>query len=207
MGANHHNPSVTFRFDPTCPWTWLTSRWATEAAAARGVQLGWRALSLRVLNEGRIDEEHRPVLDASFAALRLVEALADAGHHDDAGRFYTELGQRIHAGGRTPSMHLVEEAAVAAGLGDLTPTLRDETWDDAVTRSTKEAVEAAGGEVGSPVLWWHDADVAMFGPIVNPAPTGKDALELWDLVPRVAGIPTFYSVQRGGKGQPQVRSS
>src|SRR3954447_8689012 len=132
MPASSASPEVTFHFDPVCPYTWMTSRWAVEVTAARGVTLGWRALSLRVVNEGKIDEKHRAVMDAAFGALRVVEALADAGRHDDAGRFYTELGRRVHAGGRTMSTEVVDEAAAAAELGDIAGAARDETWDDAV---------------------------------------------------------------------------
>jgi predicted DsbA family dithiol-disulfide isomerase len=44
--------SVTFFFDPLCPWTWVTSRWLVDVADRRGFPLEWRALSLALLHAG-----------------------------------------------------------------------------------------------------------------------------------------------------------
>ncbi|MFD0851252.1 disulfide bond formation protein DsbA, partial [Actinomadura adrarensis] len=43
-------------FDPSCPYTWITSRWLVEAARVRPIGIRWHVLSLSVLNE-HLDED------------------------------------------------------------------------------------------------------------------------------------------------------
>jgi len=47
--------SITFWFDPSCPFTWRTSRWVLDVASRRAEQVRWRFLSLSLLNEGKDD--------------------------------------------------------------------------------------------------------------------------------------------------------
>src|SRR5919197_508286 len=156
---------VVFFFDPECPWTWRASRWLVDVSQARGLTVDWRPLSLAVLNqsnEGDVPEEHRVAIEASHRALRLVEALRQAGRHDDAARFYTELGTRVHERGETLTVEPVRAAAVRA--------------------STEAAVAAAGPGVGSPVLLLPDVERGVQGPVLAEVPAEKDALALWDAV-------------------------
>lgn len=50
--------AVEFWFDPTCPLTWRTSRWARELERAGAVTIEWKVMSLGILNEGREMPEH-----------------------------------------------------------------------------------------------------------------------------------------------------
>ena len=53
---------VDFFFDPTCPYTWRTSRWIAGVAEAGAASVTWRLMSLAVLNEGKeLPAEFRPV--------------------------------------------------------------------------------------------------------------------------------------------------
>ena len=196
-------PHVFFHFDPECPWTWLTSRWLTDVAARKGLTIGWRALSLKVLNGDDTPEDEREVLEATFNALRLVEALAAAGDHAAAGRFYTALGEMIHCAKETPNLAVLEKAAAQAGIDDAA-ALDNRAWDDAVIGATNQAVAAAGGDVGSPVLRWERPDRAVSGPVLSPVPTGDDALRLWEAVEALSTLPDVYEIKRGRPAQPQT---
>ena len=44
--------NVTFWFDPSCPYTWRTSRWLLAVTGARDLTIDWRLMSLAILNEG-----------------------------------------------------------------------------------------------------------------------------------------------------------
>jgi 2-hydroxychromene-2-carboxylate isomerase len=191
---------VVFFFDPECPWTWRASRWLVDVSQARGLTVDWRPLSLAVLNqsnEGDVPEEHRVAIEASHRALRLVEALRQAGRHDDAARFYTELGTRVHERGETLTVEPVRAAAEAAGLRGEMPALDEADLDAAVRASTEAAVAAAGPGVGSPVLLLPDVERGVQGPVLAEVPAEKDALALWDAVETLIRLPAFYEVKRG----------
>ncbi|WP_200212454.1 DsbA family protein [Micromonospora coerulea] len=188
---------ATFFFDLACPWTWRASRWLVAVAEARGLRIEWRAFSLAILNEGRIAPEHADAMAASGRALRLVEALRAEGRHDDAGRFYTELGARTHDAGKPISDKIVTAAVEAAGLADAAPALDDERWDRAVRESHTLSYASAGPDIGSPVLMVPDAERGIHGPILTEVPSTDDALTIWDSLVPLLRLPTFHEVKRG----------
>ncbi|MFC0003006.1 DsbA family protein [Micromonospora siamensis] len=188
---------ATFFFDPACPWTWRASRWLVAVAEARGLAVEWRAFSLAILNEGNVPPQFAEAMAASGRALRLVEALRAQGRHDDAGRFYTELGARTHDAGNPPSDKLGAEAVEAAGLGSEAPALDDERWDEAVRESHALSYASAGPDIGSPVLMIPGAERGMHGPIVTEVPGTEDALTIWDSLVPLLRLGTFHEIKRG----------
>ncbi len=184
---------VRFYFDPACEWTWMTSRWLLEVARQRPLDIEWRSLSLVILNEGG-DVPHKYRIGR--LAQRVVEALRSDGRHDDVGRLYREYGRRVHAGGRRPSAETVEQAAVAADLGDVVAAAADPSWDDAIRASHEEAQKIAGPDAGSPVLFREAVGRGTFGPIVSPSPVGADATRLWDALVTLGELPQFYELKR-----------
>lgn len=47
---------VTFWFDTTCPFCWVTSRWIKEVEQVRDIEIQWVPMSLAVLNEAVISQ-------------------------------------------------------------------------------------------------------------------------------------------------------
>ncbi|WP_089156037.1 DsbA family protein [Micromonospora sp. NBS 11-29] len=188
---------ATFFFDPVCPWTWRTSRWLVAVAQARGLRVEWRAFSLAELNEGRIAPEYAEPMAASGRALRLVEALRAQDRHEDAGRFYAELGERSHDAGNPLSDEIVAAAVEAAGLTDAVSALDDERWDAAVRESHALAYDSAGPDIGSPVLTVPDARRGIHGPILTDVPGIDDALTIWDSMLPLLRLDTFHELKRG----------
>ena len=66
--------SIEFFFDPACPFAWLTSRWVTEVAEQTDLQVQWRLIALKILNEGNdVPEQYARGHAASFEMLRVVD--------------------------------------------------------------------------------------------------------------------------------------
>ena len=188
---------VTFYFDPICPWAWMASRWMLEVAAVRPVRVHWRIMSLAVLNDGR---EMKPPYDElmrrAVGPVRVVTAAA-AGHSDDVVLpLYTAMGTRLHPDERTDDDVLIAEALAEVGLpAELAAAATDPVWDDEVRASHHRGMDPVGQNVGTPVL--HIGDVALFGPVVSPAPKGEAAGRLFDGVVACARTPGFFELKRG----------
>lgn len=196
MSAAPADP-VSFYFDPVCPWTWMTSRWLVEVAGSEGFTITWRTFSLAILNAGderSAEKDPGPKL-AGLAASRLLEAAIEAGDTAPVDELYTELGRRWHHDDETPSVASVVEVAGMVGLGAYVDAATDGSWDAKLQASIDEATALAGPDVGSPVL--QIGTRGIFGPIVSPAPTGADALALWDLTARLVAVPGFFELKRG----------
>lgn len=188
-------PDVGFAFDPTCPWTWRTSRWLVEVAEAEGLTVEWQAMSLLVVKDDDVDDAHRPPLEAGMAALRVVEALRASANHREAGAFYAALGRAWHDGEAEQDLATVRRIAAESGVDD--GPVDDRSWDDAVHGATKAAVDDAGPHVGSPVLRLAGVPRGMFGPILADVPTGPAALELWQAVRTLHRSEVFHELKRG----------
>ncbi len=179
--------TLDFFFDPGCPWTWRTSRWVTDVAAQRGVAVRWRAYSLDMKNE-------KPPSTAQ-GALRIVEAVWTDHGDEPIGRFYTEVGTRFHLQVDT-TLDALGAALQAAGLdAGYLAAAHEERWDAEIRWSMDEAIRVVGDDVGVPILVL-DGEVGFCGPVMEPAPTGEDAVQLWDHVVALARTPGVYELKR-----------
>lgn len=181
-------------FDPTCPWAWMTSRWLGEVAGTRGFDVDWRVMSLAILNEGRdLPEEYARRMPRSLRLTRLVIAARESAGEQVVKPLYDALGARIHPGERRDFDAIVVEALAEV---DLDASLAEETdaYDAQLRASHQEAIDLVGDDVGTPVV--SVDGVAFFGPVVSPAPTGDEALRLFDGVVAAASVPGFFELKR-----------
>ena len=192
--------------DPMCPFAWLTSRWLADVERLGRIDLTIRIMSLSILNEGREDasEFYRDLVDRAWGSARLAIAIERDYGVDDLRRWYDELGRRIHTGGERVDAQLLAETLVATALPDaLLAEAHIDTDIDALLReSHREAVDSVGDDVGTPVVHIIDGarTIAFFGPVVNPAPQGAEAVRLFDGVALVAGTPGFFELKRTRTG-------
>lgn len=197
-----NTPRVEFYFDPICPWCWMTSRWAQEVAEVRGFEILWQPISLKIINEGNIDDEHAEHLEAGHRFGRVVEAARVAAGEATVGKLYTEIGNRLHPDGRDDANAIIAEALAAVGLdAELAAAADTEASDAQLRANTTHALDIAGPDVGVPII--SIDGVAFFGPVVTPAPTGEMALRLWDGIAMAASVPGFYELKRGRTVGPQ----
>ncbi|WP_231619081.1 mycothiol-dependent nitroreductase Rv2466c family protein [Nonomuraea sp. SBT364] len=190
-----------FWFDPSCPYTWLTSRWLLEVTRVRPVEARWHVMSLSVLNEGRDGDPEGDPEGYLWVPARLCAAVADRYGSDALGRLYTALWT---TGGEDQEwLGDMRTALRAAGLPEeLADAALTPESDELVRASHARAMAAIGGESGTPVVAVTGAaagePVAFFGPVVSQVPTGEAAGRLWDGVLLVAGTPHFHEL----KGRP-----
>ncbi|WP_408647095.1 DsbA family protein [Tessaracoccus coleopterorum] len=107
---------VDFWFDPTCPWAWMASRWMLEVEKVRDVRTTFHVMSLSVLNEGRdLSPGYRRMLDNAWSPVRAAILVEQRHGSERLREFYTEIGSRLHPGGRPQDLDTLREALAAVG--------------------------------------------------------------------------------------------
>lgn len=190
--------TVTFWFDPSCPFTWSTSRWLRDAAAGRGEPVEWRLMSLAVLNADKnVPEQYVARMRLSTLASRVLADTARKHGNEGVDALYTALGTRLHEqGGESISRDMVAAAVTDAGLpADLMAAYDDESLDADVEASHEAGQRRVGDEAGSPVIAFGDGP-GYFGPIVTEAPTGDEATKLYDAMTLLSSVPQFAELKR-----------
>jgi DSBA-like thioredoxin domain len=191
---------VEFYFDPVCTWSWAASRWLVEVAPHRNLRLHWRSFS-KLIGQGMqgIDDWDLTSRTASHRALRIIEAVR-VDHPEVIGELYEALLTRA----------VTERAEVNPPFSNLPAVLEevgldrrysgaayDERWDEVIRKSMADACAVVGEGAGTPVtVLWLDRPTGFQGPLVCPAPTGADALALWDAFARLASLPGVFEISR-----------
>ena len=189
--------TVTFWFDPSCPFTWRTGRWLRATTAARGDAVRWRLMSLAVLNADKdVPEQYREPLRQSQLVSRVLAATEAQHGSDGLDAVYTALGTRVHEQDQPLDRTAVEAAVGEAGLpGALLAAWDDEEQDAAVKASHEEGQRRVGQEAGSPVVAVGDGP-GFFGPIVTTVPTGEAADRLYEALRLVSEVDGFSELKR-----------
>lgn len=216
---------LEFFFDPICPFCWITSRWVVEVTRWRDLDVSWRPLSLALLNENISYEEREKASPAypdshqrGLEMQRVVHAARESAGAGRIGELYTALGELVwdHPAPEGDDFDAVMRDV--ARERDLRPALKrvglpveladagaDAARDDDLRSETHEAVQRLGGDVGTPVLSFDPPDgPALFGPVIDTAPTGEEALRLWDAVETLASWRGFAELKRGLRSFPDT---
>ena len=187
---------IGFHFDVMCPWAYQTSKWIRGVRAAKGFEIDWRFFSLEEINldAGKKHPWERP-WSYGWGMMR-VAALLRRDSMDDCDRFYEATGRALHEDGRQP--HVPEVCKEILAEVDLDPdtvdrAIADETTHDDIKADHDAAV--ANGGFGVPIIVFDD-DRFVYGPVVAPAPTGDEALALWDLTVAYTRFPHLYELKK-----------
>lgn len=206
-------PDVEFFFDPVCPFCWVTAQWVQDVRAQRALDVDWRFVSLRLLNDGHYDDKPAGYPAAHFRGLQMlrVAAAARAAHgRDVVGPLYQALGEAVWHAAPPAEADFGAILAHSAQAGDLEAILErvgldsslaaaadDDAWDEAVRDDTDEALARTGGGVGTPIVSFAPPNgPAFFGPVLSEKPPAEDAVELWDAVRTLAHWPSFSELKR-----------
>jgi hypothetical protein len=190
-----------FWFDPLCPWAWITSRWMLEVEKVRDIETVWHVMSLAILNADRadLDEKYKARLARAKGPVRVCIAAEKLEGNEILLPLYTALGNRIHLEQRgreegeaeTILAEALDECGLPASLADAATS---DLYDDVLAASHRAGMEPVGNEVGTPVI--HYNGLAIFGPVVTPAPKGDAAGRLWDGVLLCTGTDGFFELKR-----------
>ncbi len=197
---------IEFFFDPVCPLAWITSRWLEEVRRQRPIDVEWRFISLRILNEKRdYDKEFPPRYDEfhtmGLRLLRVAAALRDTEGPDVVGPYYAAVSGAIHVDRRRDDF--LEPGGVAGVLAELghkpgyADARLDTSWDQVVRAEGDVGLSRTGGNLGTPFITFGPPDgPSLFGPVIGRVPRGAEALELWDAVEVLARFGGFYEIKR-----------
>lgn len=200
---------ITFWFDASCPFCWLTSRWIKEVEKVRDIEVDWTPMSLAVLNDGRdLDPGYMQMMEANWGPAR-VFAKVKAEAPEKVDELYTAMGTMIHAGGeggkkgRGAYDEVIARALSEVGLDEsYAEVANTEDYDEKLRAYHQGAMDAVGDDVGTPVIKLRDS--AFFGPVITRVPEGEAAGELFDSAVGLASFPYFFELKRSRTEGPQV---
>lgn len=208
--------SIEFYFDPTCPFSWITSRWLLQVSAEREIDITWRQFSLALKNDELTakDGDNKYVMAhrASHRVHRVI-AQAVAEHGASAIELYSEFGIRYHIMERELDDEVILEVLAAKELpAELLSFADDTSLDAGLQTEIDSAVEAAGKDIGVPTIIFKASDgerLGYFGPVLNSLPdTLIESLAIWDGLSKLATVKSFYEIKRNRPGGgPEVFSA
>jgi len=192
--------TVEFYWDPVCPWCWITSRWMVDVGHQRRIQVNWKLFSLKLINKDRdVSERHALLHDMGLEALRVAAAVGRDFGNDGIGKIYTAMGAAYHHDQTDigdPDM-LEEILKTCAFPTNLAAAATDTSWDEVIQADMNRAIAKAGTDVGVPQIVLDGGEgPGFFGPVISPAPTGEDALKLWDALIVVGRTNGFFELKR-----------
>ncbi len=166
----------------------------------RSYEVDWRFISLWILNEENTQEWYTPQYRAGHynghQALRIADQIRLTSDDPTAvGRWYTALGNALHRDGRRDEARADMRSLLSTLLDDagfdasLIEHADDESHDAWLRSETELGLSRTGPDVGTPILtFWPgtDEEHSFFGPVISKAPRGREALELWDAVEKLA---------------------
>lgn len=216
-------PDVELYLDPVCPFCWQTSKWLRQVQRLERLDVGWRFISLQMVNEEVGYDgmpEHYPAVHAQGTRLLRVLAAARAHAGNEAvGALYAALGEQLWERPAPPpgdfgavlSVHAqemdVRPALVRVGLPELlAAAAEDPEHDTLLRRETEQALERAGGDVGTPIVAFEPPDgPGFFGPVISELPGDEEAVAYYRALELLAGWPGFAELKRSLRTLPDVQ--
>ncbi len=200
---------VTFYFDPSCPFCWITSRWLLMVSNKKELRINWRLFSLAIKN-GELEKDesnfnHLP----SHRIERVMLAASRKGAN--LGELYTQFGIKHFLAGEVYDDELISSVLKNNNLdAAIKLAADDEKLDEDLRMFTEEALSKVGADIGVPtiVLKTKNGEKGFFGPVIQSLPDQDSAIELWDGLLKLANNDNFFELKRGRtKNGPDVFST
>ncbi len=183
---------ITFYFDPSCPFSWITSRWLIQVQDQRQLKIDWQPFSLALKNnELGTDVDHHK------EAHRLLRVMLASGQ--PLGPLYTAFGTENHIFGEDYNDEITSKVLLELNLpSDLVHAADDTHYDKALQSSIDAAVAVVGNDVGVPIIIFEaeHGKAGYFGPVLQTLPSVTESLKLWDALAVLATSTSFYELKR-----------
>jgi len=199
--------------DPSCPWAWITSLWVKEVAPARELTVTWRSYCLEIRDDygvaPTVPERLREVVIAAHALshrmLRIFEAARARAGADAVDALFMQWGRLFFVEDSPRDDSLLSTCLAASGLEpDLLGAADDDAWDIPIVAAMEVAYAFGGPKTQTPTIVVDgDPPYGFKGPVMAPAPTGDDAVRLWDAVQVLARQPGFFEITRPRTTRPR----
>ena len=189
---------VDFYADPLCPWCWRTALWIRHVAKQRPVHVNWKLFSLMIANhpDEYKDEKYVPF----FNLERVMLAARRHGGNDAVERLFMAMGEALHGEAKRDEMGTKEGVQACLKAAGLPESLYDEALNDPSTETDLVAehkqVHERLAAFGVPTIALEGSDIGIFGPVIEPVPTGAEALELWEHTHWMLRQPYLWEVKR-----------
>ena len=206
--------SVTFYFDPSCPFSWITSRWLHSVEKNRDVAVVWRPLSLALkndeMNTGDDTTPHGESHRESHRVLRVMTALQQQADLD-LGELYTLFGKHHFVDKKRYDDDTIGQILQELGTTtDILVSADDTALDAQLQEWVDEATGIVGDDIGVPTIVFtaESTKIGYFGPVLQSMPSEEDVLKLWDGLSQLATDKNFYELKRSRPtGGPDVAST
>ena len=203
---------IEFFFDPGCPFAWLTSVWLRRVAQLRELQIGWRFISLKFLNETKeLPEAMVKAQTRGLGFLRVCAAARAQFGNEVVGDLYRAWGEAFWYD--TPDGDFLERIGTMAervtpqGIvksldlpEDLASAKSDAEWDVTIRGETDEAIRRTGADVGTPIITYDPPlGNSLFGPVISSIPDDATGLAFYDAMRTFVDFPEFSELKRSNR--------
>jgi predicted DCC family thiol-disulfide oxidoreductase YuxK len=214
---------VELYIDPVCPYCWQTSKWLRQVQRLEHLDVGWRFISLMMVNEEAgydgMPEHYPAVHTQGTRLLRVLAATRAHAGNEAVGALYAAIGEQLWERpapapgdfGAVLSAHAqdldVRPALVRVGLPEaLAAAAEDPTHDVVLRQETGQALARAGEDVGTPIMAFDPPNgPAFFGPVISDLPSDEESVAYYRALELLARWPGFAELKRSLRTVPDVR--
>ncbi|QXC60905.1 hypothetical protein KSP35_21735 [Aquihabitans sp. G128] len=201
---------IEFFFDPGCPFAWQTSVWIRRVVELKGINVGWRFISLKFINE-KNEDQPSAMLEAQERGLRYHRICAAAREelgNEAVGDLYRAWGEAYwYTPGEGDILSRLGAAAAAADPESIVKSLGlpesllaaadDDSWDATIRAESDEAFRRTGPDVGTPIITYDPpTGNSLFGPVISDIPDDETAVAFYDALRTFADFPGFSELKR-----------
>jgi len=170
-----------------------------DVGQQKQIRVNWKFFSLKLINKDRdVPQDYKILHEIGLKALRVAAAVRREFGNDGVAKIYTGMGAIYHHDeGDIDEPHM-EKILQNCGLPSaLAAEAGNESLDKDIQADMDLAIAKAGTDVGVPqIVLDGGKGPGFFGPVMSPAPTGKDAVKFWDAIIAAGSVPGFFELKR-----------